>query len=90
MPFEIATVYAKAGRPGFPNNNYHAPLSPGATDDNTKGYSIGSRWFNIKTGQVYVAASVGTGTAAWTAKGVLHPIEGAHINNIYRRMLELT
>lgn len=41
--------------------------APGAGNDNTVGYSIGSQWLNTTTQILYVATSVGTGTATWVA-----------------------
>lgn len=46
-------------------SNLTATSNPTATDDSTKGYSIGSTWVNISTSNVYVAASVQPGAAVW-------------------------
>ena len=48
-------------------NNFIATTVPGVSNDGTQGYSIGSLWFNTITGFLYIATSVGTGTATWEA-----------------------
>lgn len=48
-------------------NNFIAVTAPGAGDDSADGYSIGSLWFDTITGLLYVATSVGVGTATWAA-----------------------
>jgi len=47
-------------------SNLTATTAPGATNDNTQDYAIGSRWINTTTGQEYVATSVPTNAAVWT------------------------
>ena len=49
-------------------DNWAATTNPGSTNDNTQDYVIGSKWFNSSTGVLYVAQSVGTGTASWAAQ----------------------
>lgn len=46
-------------------NNFVAVTAPGSGDDSGDGYSIGSLWFDTVTGLLYVATSVGVGTATW-------------------------
>ncbi len=46
-------------------NNFTAIVAPTSTDDSGDGYSIGSLWFDTVTGLLYVATSVGVGTATW-------------------------
>lgn len=48
-------------------NNFIAVAAPGTGDDSADGYSIGSLWFDTITGLLYVATSVGVGTATWAA-----------------------
>ena len=50
---------------GVPKTNLTATTAPGVGNDNTQGYAVGSLWFNKNTGLLYVAQSVGTGTATW-------------------------
>ena len=51
--------------PQIPKNNFAAVTSPLGTDDNTKGYSIGSMWFNTATGYLYTCSSAAGGAAVW-------------------------
>lgn len=44
-----------------------AVVPPTATDDSGDGYSIGSQWFDSAANILYVATSVGAGTATWDA-----------------------
>lgn len=46
-------------------NNDGATTAPTASDDNTAGYAIGSRWLDTTNSKEWVALSVGTGTASW-------------------------
>jgi hypothetical protein len=46
-------------------NNVAAITDPGAGNDNTQGYSVGSLWVNTTNGRVWLAQSVATGAAAW-------------------------
>jgi hypothetical protein len=51
---------------GNGKNNPTATTNPGVGNDNTQGYSVGSMWFNNTAKSLWVAQSVGTGTAVWT------------------------
>jgi hypothetical protein len=46
-------------------NNVAATTDPGASNDNTQGYTVGSIWVNTTNGRVWIAQAVGTGAAAW-------------------------
>jgi hypothetical protein len=46
-------------------NNVAATTDPGAGNDNTQGYTVGSLWVNTTNGRVWIALSVATGAAAW-------------------------
>jgi len=46
-------------------NNTTAILDPLPINDNTQGYSIGSRWINTLLGRTFTATSVATGAAVW-------------------------
>lgn len=46
-------------------NNMTAVTTPGSGNDNTQGYSIGSLWFDTVTSVLWIARTVGTGTATW-------------------------
>lgn len=50
---------------GVPLINITATTDPGAGNDNTQGYSVGSTWVNITAGRVFVATSVTTNAATW-------------------------
>jgi hypothetical protein len=47
------------------SNNYAATTAPGATDDGTKGYSIGSNWVNTATDTAYICVDSITNAAVW-------------------------
>ena len=44
---------------------YNFANTPAVTDDNTKGYQIGSRW-TLDDGAVYLCSDASTGAAVWT------------------------
>jgi len=46
--------------------NLEATTAPGVGNDNTEGYSIGSRWIDKTNHKEYVALDVSTGAAVWT------------------------
>lgn len=48
-----------------PRNNLAASASPAVTDDNTKGYDIGSLWIDTVGKNFYVLADAATGAAVW-------------------------
>jgi hypothetical protein len=50
---------------GNNGNNTTAITDPGAGNDNTQGYFVGSLWVNTTNGRVWIAQAVGTGAAAW-------------------------
>lgn len=41
--------------------------NPGSSNDNTEGYSVGSRWVNTTTGIEWLCTSSATGAAVWVA-----------------------
>ena len=54
--------------------NLTATTAPTASDDNTQGYAVGSRWINTTTSQMWTARTVGTGTATWVLEDLAdHP-----------------
>jgi hypothetical protein len=53
-------------------NNLTATVDPTATDDSASDYQVGSVWWNVTTGVVWRAESVGVGTAVWRAPMMLH------------------
>jgi hypothetical protein len=50
---------------GNNGNNTTAVADPGAGNDNTQGYFVGSLWVNTTNGRVWIAQAVATGAAAW-------------------------
>jgi hypothetical protein len=47
--------------------NFNATAAPGAGNDQTEGYSVGSEWWDRTHGIFYKAMSVATGAASWKA-----------------------
>lgn len=63
----------------FPNGLTHNPktssdvppaVPPTANDDSTKGYAIGSRWFDNTARRAYVCKTAKVGAAVWESAGV--------------------
>ncbi len=40
--------------------------NPGTGNDNTEGYSVGSRWINVSADKEFICLDVSTGAAVWT------------------------
>ena len=53
----------------FPSNTSAA--APGVTDDNTKGYVVGSQWVDTSVAprRVYICTNAATGAATWVSAG---------------------
>jgi hypothetical protein len=49
----------------FAKCNWAAAVAPAVTDDSGDGYSIGSLWFDTTAHELYIAETVGVGTATW-------------------------
>lgn len=49
--------------------NYSAIVDPGVNDDETQGYVVGSRWFNLANGTVLECFDATTGAAVWGGGG---------------------
>jgi hypothetical protein len=62
-------------------NNLLATADPGASNDNTQDYSVGSRWVNTIARRVWTCLSTATGAASWTLDGVV-PGAGVEPSNI--------
>lgn len=56
-------------------NNMTATTAPTATDDGSAGYTVGSTWFDITTGTLYVCSDSTNGAADWDAIGGI-PLTG--------------
>jgi hypothetical protein len=52
--------------PAGPLLNDGATTDPTTTNDTSEGYSIGSKWINITSGEVFVATDVTLNNAIWT------------------------
>ncbi|MFW6001699.1 MAG: hypothetical protein ACOCQD_00005, partial [archaeon] len=46
-------------------NNLNATTEPTENDDITKGYEVGSVWYNISTDESYTCTDNSEGTADW-------------------------
>ena len=46
-------------------NNLAATTDPGASNDTTQGYSVGSQWINTTTGRVWTCTGAAAGAATW-------------------------
>jgi hypothetical protein len=62
-------------------NNLSATTDPGASSDNTQGYSVSSRWVNTTTKRLWTCLSAATGAASWVLDGVV-PGVGVEPSNI--------
>lgn len=65
-----ATVAATAGnlaRLYGPLNNLTAGTDPGAANDGTQGYGVGSVWFNTATGVTWRCRNAAAGAAQWVS-----------------------
>lgn len=51
----------------IPRNNFSAIVAPAVTDDESKGYSVGSRWIDVAGDDEYVCVDVTEGAAIWKA-----------------------
>lgn len=57
---------ASAAGHGFkPQSNWVAITNPGAGNDSSQGYAVGSQWLNTLTGAIWQATSVAVGAAVW-------------------------
>lgn len=48
-----------------PKQNLTGSTPPGASNDNTQGYAVGSVWFDSTTKQFYICQDASTGAAVW-------------------------
>jgi hypothetical protein len=62
-------------------DNLSATTDPGAANDDTQSYSVGSRWLNIISQRVWTCLSAATGAAIWCLDGVV-PGVGAEPSNM--------
>jgi hypothetical protein len=48
-----------------PLNKFDATVAPAATDDNTEGYAVGSRWIDVTADKTYECVDATTDAAIW-------------------------
>lgn len=48
-------------------NNFTATTNPGASDDETQGYSVGSQWVNTVSGEGFICTDASAGFANWAS-----------------------
>ena len=56
--------------PATTTNNLAATAAPASSDDSSKGYAVGSRWYNTTSKQGYICASAAAGAAVWDPVGI--------------------
>ena len=57
--------------------SHNFTTTPGATDDNTKGFIVGSRWI-LDDGSLYICTDVTTATAVWVLQSIdASPTDGS-------------
>jgi hypothetical protein len=62
-------------------HNLFATTDPGASNDHSQDYSVGSRWVNTIAGRIWTCLSAATGAASWALDGVA-PQGGTEPSNI--------
>lgn len=50
-------------------NNLSATTDPGASNDTSQGYSVGSQWVNTTSSRIWTCISAATGAAVWALDG---------------------
>lgn len=60
-----AAISAAASAASLPLNNYTATRAPNSGDDSADGYSVGSEWVNLTTGNKYLCVLATVGAADW-------------------------
>lgn len=53
----------------FVKHKRDATAAPGASNDNTQGYAVGSQWIDVTGDAEYVCVDASTGAAVWRARG---------------------
>ena len=54
-------------------NNYSATTNPGASNDTTQGYQVGSVWINVSSGAIFTCIVATAAAAVWDSGGVIAP-----------------
>jgi hypothetical protein len=75
LKWEAGRLYVMDGNGVFIRQSlYNFTTTPTVTDDDTKGYLVGSRW-SLDNGNVYVCSDSTTGAAVWALETVTIPID---------------
>ena len=69
--FFIDTGYIDPSGAVGPLNNFTAVADPGAIDDSTAGYEVGSRWINTVSSEAFVCVDASFGAAIWSSTTTL-------------------
>lgn len=56
-----------------PLNNYTAVTDPTTSNDNTQGYSVGSRWINVTLDRSFICLNSATASAIWRRNALYTP-----------------
>lgn len=64
VALSVLQAYLGSGGSGY-LDNLSASTDPGATDDASLGYSAGSTWFNVSSGEIFRCLDDAEGAAVW-------------------------
>ena len=64
VALSVLQAYLGSGGSGY-LDNLSASTDPGATDDYSLGYSAGSTWFNVNSGEIFRCLDATEGAAVW-------------------------
>ena len=64
VALSVLQAYLGSGGSGY-LDNLSASTDPGATDDGSLGYSAGSTWFNVSSGEIFRCLDAAEGAAVW-------------------------
>lgn len=64
VALSVLQAYLGSGGSGY-LDNLSASTDPGATDDDSLGYSAGSTWFNVNSGEIFRCLDATEGAAVW-------------------------
>ena len=67
---KVFTATNKTKLEAIPQDKLNGVVEPLGTDDNTQGYSIGSRWIDVVAKKVYTCVNSSTGAASWVKNEV--------------------
>jgi hypothetical protein len=64
VALSVLQAYLGSGGSGY-LDNLSASTDPGAADDSSLGYSAGSTWFNVSSGEIFRCLDAAEGAAVW-------------------------